>query len=352
MVIAVLRGFQPWEGLCGGGPTRDLVVVAAQEFAGVRAGDGRDIFRCAFGDDLAAVFAAFRTKVDDPVGIAHDVEVVLDDDDGVAEIGEAVEHLEQPANVIEVEPCGRLVEQVEGAAGLALGEFAGQLHALRLPAREGRRGLPEMNVTEANIDEGLQLLANVRNVGEYRQRILDGQIENVGDGVAVEFNRQRFLIVTATVTYFAGNVDIGHKIHLDAPLTVALAGLAAPAGDVEGKSSRLIAALAGLGQHRVEVADGGEDAGVGRGIGTRRAADGRLVDADGLVDLRKALDLVVFARLFTGAVELFGERPIEDVVDQSAFSRAGNSGDHGHHSEREARGHVLQVVAACAFDND
>jgi hypothetical protein len=36
------------------------------------------------GDDAAAIFAAFGTEVEDPVGVADDVEVVLNDDDGVA----------------------------------------------------------------------------------------------------------------------------------------------------------------------------------------------------------------------------------------------------------------------------
>ncbi len=45
--------------------------------------------------------------------------------DGVAEVGEAVEDFEELADVVEVEAGGGLVEQVEGAAGLALGEFAG-----------------------------------------------------------------------------------------------------------------------------------------------------------------------------------------------------------------------------------
>ena len=35
-----------------------------------------------------------------------------------------------------------LVEDVQGPPGLALAEFASQLHALRLPAGNGRRGLP------------------------------------------------------------------------------------------------------------------------------------------------------------------------------------------------------------------
>ena len=42
--------------------------------------------------DLATADAAFRTEVDDPVGGLDDVEVVLDDDDGVAVITQPVQY--------------------------------------------------------------------------------------------------------------------------------------------------------------------------------------------------------------------------------------------------------------------
>ena len=66
---------------------------------------------------LPAVDAAARPEVDHPVGGLDDVEVVLDHHHGVALVDQAVEHLEQLADVLEVEAGGRLVEDVEGLAG-------------------------------------------------------------------------------------------------------------------------------------------------------------------------------------------------------------------------------------------
>jgi hypothetical protein len=226
------------------------------------------------GDDAAAVFAAFRAEVEDPVGVADDVEVVLDDDDGVAEVGEAVKDFEELADVVEVEAGGGLVEQVERAAGLALGKLAGQLHALGFAAGERCGGLAEVDVAEADIDEGLQLLADGGDVFEDGERVFDGEVEDVGDGVALEFDGEGFLVVAAAVADLALHVDIGHEVHLDAALAVALAGFAAAAGDVEAEAAGLVAALARLGQHGEEVADGREDLGVGGGVGARGAADG------------------------------------------------------------------------------
>ena len=50
-----------------------------------------DLFGRALGDELAAVFAGFGAEVEDPVGGFDDVEVVLDDEQGVAGIDEFLE---------------------------------------------------------------------------------------------------------------------------------------------------------------------------------------------------------------------------------------------------------------------
>ena len=54
-------------------------------------GDG---FWRADRDDVAAVFACVGSEVDDPVCAFDDIEVVFDDEDGVAAVNEAVEDFE------------------------------------------------------------------------------------------------------------------------------------------------------------------------------------------------------------------------------------------------------------------
>ena len=76
-------------------------------------------FRRAGGDDLAAAGAAFGAEVDHPVGRLDHVEIVLDDEDRVARLDEAVQHFEQLADVLEVQAGRRLVEDVQRLAGAA-----------------------------------------------------------------------------------------------------------------------------------------------------------------------------------------------------------------------------------------
>ena len=89
------------------------------------------------------------------VGALDDVQVVLDDEHGVAGIHQALEHLQQLAHVLEMQARGGLVQDVEGLAALALLQLAGQLHALGLAARERRGGLAQADIAEAHVEQRL-----------------------------------------------------------------------------------------------------------------------------------------------------------------------------------------------------
>ncbi len=65
--------------------------------------------------DVPAVVAGPGAHVDEPVGRAHHLLVVLDDEHGVAQIAEPLERADQLAVVALVEPDRGLVEDVEDA---------------------------------------------------------------------------------------------------------------------------------------------------------------------------------------------------------------------------------------------
>src|SRR5579859_7243182 len=125
---------------------------AGESLASIGLFGAGDEFGRALGDDAAAAFAALRAEVDDPVGLFDDVEVMLDDEDGVAERDEALKDVKQFANVVKVQSGGGFIEDVKCAASLALGKFAGQVVALRVAAVKSGRGLAEGDVTEAYFD--------------------------------------------------------------------------------------------------------------------------------------------------------------------------------------------------------
>src|SRR5690606_8343967 len=155
----------------------------------------RDRLRRSDGHDLAARRAGLGPEVDHVVGVADDVEMMLDHDDGIAALDELAQEAEQPLDVDEVEARRRLVEQVERAAGGLAGELLGELHALGLAARERGRRLAEADVAEADLEQRLQRPGDPRYRLEERGRLLDRLLEHVGDRVAAVADRERLAVV-------------------------------------------------------------------------------------------------------------------------------------------------------------
>lgn len=76
-------------------------------------GSGRDqVFRTAFVHHSPAVVTGTGTDVDDPVGVGHHRLMVLDHDHRLPGLHEAVEQSEDVLDVGQVQPGGRLVENI------------------------------------------------------------------------------------------------------------------------------------------------------------------------------------------------------------------------------------------------
>ena len=151
-------------------------------------------------------------------------------------------------DVVEVEAGGGFVEEIERAAGGALGEFLGELDALGFAA--GQRGglLADLDVAEADALQRIHLVAHGRHGAEEFGGFVDGHVQHIGDGLVLELDVQRFTVVALSVAGIAGDIDIGQEVHLDLDDAIALAGFAAATLDVEGEASGFIAAGLGFGQ--------------------------------------------------------------------------------------------------------
>src|SRR5450759_3547808 len=309
-----------------------------------------DLLGRAGGDDQASGGAALRAEVDNPVGRLDDVEVVLDHQHRVAAVHQLVQHLEQHADVLEVQAGGRLVEDVQRAPGVALAELGGELDTLRLAA--GKRGgaLPEVDVVEADVVQGPQLDGDARLVLEERQRVLDGEVQHLADAQPAEAHVERLAVVALPLARLAGHVDVGKEVHFDLHEAVALARLTAPALHVEREAAGTVATHLGLGELGEEVANGREETGVGGRVRPRRPADGALVDVDDLVQVLQPGDAQVCTGNDARPVEVPGQDAMQNVGDQRALTCAGHAGDGGEAAERHVDGDVLQVVLARPLD--
>lgn len=69
----------------------------------------------------------------------------------------------------------------------------------------------------------------------------------------------------------------------------------------------------------------GKDAGIGGRIGSGRPTDGGLINIDNLIQLFYPFDSIMFAAPALSPVKLGRQRLIKDLIDQRAFTRAGNA---------------------------
>ena len=91
----------------------------AQGGGGVAVGVLEDLLRCSGCHDRASLFAAIGAQVDHPISCANHVEVMLDDDDGMPRIDQAVQDPQQLLHVGRVKSCGRFVQYEQ--RGFAMG---------------------------------------------------------------------------------------------------------------------------------------------------------------------------------------------------------------------------------------
>jgi len=111
-----------------------------------------DLLQRAFGHDLPAMLARARPQIDDPVGVADGLVIVLHDQQRVAQVAHLLQRADQAQVIALVEADGRLVQHVEHA-GQAAADLRRQADALRLPTAE-RTGRPrQRQVVQTDIDQ-------------------------------------------------------------------------------------------------------------------------------------------------------------------------------------------------------
>ena len=134
-----------------------------------------ELFGGAGGNEGAAKGPCAGAEVDEVVGGAEDVEVMLDDDDGVSFAHKGLEDGEEFGDVVGVKADGGFVEEVEGFSGVSFGEFAGEADPSSFSSGEGLDFLPEGEVAEPDGDEGFEAILEFRDRREEGGGFFDGE---------------------------------------------------------------------------------------------------------------------------------------------------------------------------------
>ncbi len=133
------------------GGDRDLL-AAGEIRAGYALAAAGEFRQISLGDDIPALDAGTGTEIDEEVGRAHGVLVVLDDDDRVADVPQTLQRGDQAIVVARMQTDRRLVQDVEHA-DQPRADLRRQADALGLAAGERRRDAVERQVVQADIDE-------------------------------------------------------------------------------------------------------------------------------------------------------------------------------------------------------
>ncbi len=147
-----------------------------------------------------------RPQVDDPIGGAHRLFVVLHHQHGVAQVAHPLQGVDEPGVVALVQADARLVQHVEHAHELAA-NLRRQADALRLAAAQRAGHAVEGQVVQADVDHEVEPFADL---------LQDG----LGDDLLSRRQRrarrvfQALRPVEALDHRLAGHLHDGHAVHV------------------------------------------------------------------------------------------------------------------------------------------
>src|SRR5579859_2824104 len=169
--------------------------------------------------ELAAQFAGARSEVEDIIGCGDGLGVVLDHEDGISQIAQALETFDQPVRVARMQADGRLIKDVERADQLG-SQGRGKLDALGFAA--GKRGgeaiereifephliqeaEPLLNLLQDSIGDGSRFRRQFERV-EKLAGLGNGQLADFGNGFSLDAHGASFGAQPRTTTIGAGGI--------------------------------------------------------------------------------------------------------------------------------------------------
>ena len=213
-------------------------LFAAEVLSRQAVGVGHHLRRRTGGHHLPAQLSGAGTDVDEPVGGAHGVLIVLHHDQGVAQIPEAAQRGQQLVVIPLVQADGRLIQNIQHTHQAAA-DLGGKADTLALAAGQGTGCTGQGEIAQSH---GLQkaqpcpdflaylggdelLVARQFQTVEEGQRLVHRQLRGLEDGQTAHRHRQRLRPQTAALAGGAGTLG---QILLDLLLAGVALRLAVP----------------------------------------------------------------------------------------------------------------------------
>ena len=124
------------------------------------------------------MLAGSRAHVDQPVGAAHGFQVMFHHKQRIACGFQAIKRSEQCFAIRRVQTRRRLIEHINNAEQLRA-QLGGQAQTLQLPGRQGRRAALQGQITQAQLDQGVDPFEQVLGDALGRQAFFHRQLHRV-----------------------------------------------------------------------------------------------------------------------------------------------------------------------------
>ena len=246
---------------------------------------------------------------------------MLDHDDRVPGVHEALQHLHEPPHVRHVQTDGRLLENEQIALDgtpltpslspsdgervafrpgegrpiqserhllrvfYSAKQVRDELYPLRLAAAQRRAGLSQFQIIKAGVAQRFERAANPRERVEKPDRFGDAQFEDLRDVFPAQFDVECFAAEPHFIARLATYISGRQEVHFEFDRARAFAFGTAALRAVEGETTRCVTAQTGLRELREQMAYLVEKADIGGRRRARRAANRRLVNTNDLVDI-------------------------------------------------------------------
>ena len=199
------------------------------------------------GNQLTAPVAALRAEINNPIRAFHNIEMVFDDQDGVAGLHQPLQAIQQALNIREMQARRGLVENVKVmTAASQFPQLGGEFDALRLPAGEDGGRVAQLQVTKAERVPASPACGRLRVDRRRSPRFLIDISSTSAMLRPRHATCEGFLAVAAPLACRAGHFDVRHERQLREIGAVAGAFLAAPAFHIEAEGGRPEASRFGL----------------------------------------------------------------------------------------------------------
>src|SRR5262249_19102535 len=131
-------------------------------------------------------------------------------------------------------------------------------------ARQRRRGLTELQVTEADIVDRPKRSRDRCQAVKPLESVMHAQVEYICDGQAADLDGQHLVVEAGAVTGRALDGDVRQVLNIEVDVPEAAAGRALPLAGVEREMAGLPPSAPGVVRRGEQAADVVERSGVGR----------------------------------------------------------------------------------------